>query len=139
MNYEQRNRSPKYNSLNGQQLAVTEQGGNRSIIFRKSQGTIVQALGVFIAIFFAGCAVGPGYSSYEWRKPGGTTEQRDQLLAEARVHAVQAYPDPISQEQIYSEPLNAPAIRRAKRESVIIDFMASKGWKFVLKSTSPSS
>jgi len=79
------------------------------------------------------CATGPDYTNYEWKKAGGTIEQRDQLLAEARVNAIQAYPDPISQAQINSEPLNAPSIRRVKRENVMIDFMASKGWKFALK------
>jgi hypothetical protein len=84
--------------------------------------------------WFSGCAgEGPDYSQYEWRKPGGTAAERDRLLAEGNVHAIQAYPDPISQAQIDSEPINAPAIRAAKRNEVIISFMASKGWHLVPK------
>ena len=83
---------------------------------------------------FSGCAgEGPDYSQYEWRKAGGTAAERDRLLAEGNVHAIQAYPDPISQAQIDSEPINAPAIRAAKRNEVIISFMASKGWHLVPK------
>ena len=87
-----------------------------------------------LAIFLYGCAVGPDYSNYEWRKAGGKAEERDRLLAEGKMHAIQAYPDPISQEQIYAEPINAPAVRSAKRDEVIINFMASKGWRLVPRS-----
>ena len=90
-------------------------------------------LAILLCGFLASCAFGPDYSNYEWKKKDGTIEQRDRLLAESNVHAIQAYPDPISQEQINSEPLNAPSIRRAKRDEVIINFMASKGWQFVPK------
>ena len=84
-----------------------------------------------ICALFFGCAVGPDFSNYEWRKHGGTTDERNRFLAEAKVHAIQAYPDPISQEQIYAEPINAGAVRGSKRNEVIINFMASKGWSFV--------
>jgi len=82
-------------------------------------------------MLLAGCAVGPDYSNYEWKKRGGSIEERNRLLAEAKVHAIQAYPDPISMDQIQAEPIAAPAIRSAKRNEVIINFMASKGWQFV--------
>lgn len=86
-----------------------------------------------IGLLLFGCAVGPDYSNYEWRKAGGKIEERDRFLAEGKMHAIQAYPDPISQEQIHAEPINAPSIRTGKRNEVIINFMASKGWRFVPK------
>jgi len=88
---------------------------------------------IALGLFISGCAVGPSYSNYEWRKAGGKIEERDRLLAEAKVHAIQAYPDPISRDQITAEPINASAIRTEKRNEVIINFMASKGWHLVEK------
>ena len=70
------------------------------------------------------CVIGPGYSNYEWRKNGDTTGERDRFLAEAQVAAIQAYPDPISMDQIHAEPINEPMIRTAKRNEVIINHMA---------------
>lgn len=88
---------------------------------------------VAIGLLLFGCAVGPDYSNYQWRKAGGKTEERDRLLAEGKMHAIQAYPDPISVEQMNAEPINASAIRTSKRNEVIINFMASKGWRLVTK------
>jgi len=70
---------------------------------------------------------------YVWVKPGGTTEERDRCLAAAKVAAVQAYPEPMSQAQVYSESIGAPAMRRAYRNEIILNSMASQGWKSVPK------
>ena|SRR5450432_2754224 len=82
------------------------------------------------AALLSSCAIDSG-AKYEWRKPKGTTEERDRYLAEAQIEAIKAYPDPISQEQINAEPINAPAVRRAKRDEIIVTYMASKGWSLV--------
>ena len=70
---------------------------------------------------------------YVWVKPGGTIAERDRCLGAAKVAAIQAYPDPMSQAQIYSESIAAPTIRRMKREEVILNSMASQGWQSVPK------
>ena len=61
--------------------------------------------------------------------------ERDQLRAAAQVAAIQAYPDPISQAQIYEEPIDAMTIRQSKRNEVILNYMAAHGWKSVPKTT----
>jgi hypothetical protein len=72
-------------------------------------------------------------TQYQWTKPGGTIQERDQCLAAARVEALQAYPNPMSAEQVHSESIAAPLMRKAYREEIIINSMAAQGWSLTPK------
>lgn len=91
--------------------------------------TLAIPLLLVFAVLMLGCAGSPeSQTQYIWKKAHGTTEARNEALAAGNVAALQAYPDPISMQQMESEPIGAPAIRREKRNQIITDYMLAHGW-----------
>jgi len=95
-------------------------------------GYLAPIILLVLSAFLLGCASAPeNQTQYIWQKAHGTAEERNEVLAAGNVAALQAYPDPISRDQITAEPINAPVIRQEKRNQLITDYMLAHGWHLV--------